>query len=414
MGFSTMALWSFTSLMAGAGVSSIISSAPPMFRGTRGLISMASRRHSLLPETPKAPSDMIAKPNFTGRFALVVALLAASIGGWLAVAAPSHAEATAEKPLVLKVHHFLPPQSTTHAKLLMPWKEDLEAASGGRIAVELYPAMQLGGKPPQLLDQARNGVVDIVWTLPGYTPGRFPKLSVFELPFMVSTAEATSQAVHSYLDAYARDEFAGLHVLFAHTHERGVIHTREKAIQELSDLKALTLRAPNRQIGNALGKLGASPVFMPVPAIPEAVSRGTIDGAVIPWEVVPALKFQELTTHHIETPGPRGLYTAIFVLAMNEAKYQSMPDELRAVLDNHSGLKMAQSAGALWDVEGAANREMVESRGNSIVAFSGADMTAIRTTTRPVVEQWIEERGAEGPALYEAANRFLAEFDAGQ
>jgi TRAP-type C4-dicarboxylate transport system substrate-binding protein len=357
---------------------------------------------------------MFAKLNFIGRLAPVAAVIIFGVAGWLGVAGPGQAEPTAENPLVLKVHHFLPPQSTTHSKLLVPWKEQLEDASGGRISVELYPAMQLGGKPPQLLDQARNGVVDVVWTLPGYTPGRFPKLSVFELPFMVSTAEATSQAVHSYLDEYAREEFAGLHVLFAHTHERGVIHTKDKAVTELSDLRALTLRAPNRQIGNALAELGASPVFMPVPAIPEAVSRGTIDGAVIPWEVVPALKFQELTAHHVETPGPRGLYTAIFVLAMNEATYKAMPDDLRAVLDAHSGLEMAKSAGALWDVEGAANREMVAGRGNSIVEFSSADMSAIRTATQKVVDQWIEARGDDGPALYEAANRYLTEFDAGQ
>jgi TRAP-type C4-dicarboxylate transport system substrate-binding protein len=343
-----------------------------------------------------------------------IASLPLAFSGMFPALTDARAEPTAENPLVLKVHHFLPPQSTTHAKLLMPWKADIEKASGGRISVELYPSMQLGGKPPQLLDQARNGVVDVVWTLPGYTPGRFPKLSVFELPFMVSTAESTSQAVHRYLDENARDEFAGLHVLFAHAHERGVIHTTGKAITELADLKGLNLRAPNRQIGAALEKLGASPVFMPVPALPEAVARGTIDGAVIPWEVVPALKFQELTQHHIETPGPRGLYTAVFVLAMNENAYAAMPDDLRAVLDDHAGLAMARAAGKLWDEEGAANRAMVQDRGNSIVAFSGADMTAIRTTTRAVVEDWIAARGEAGPMLYEAANRYLADFDAGQ
>ena len=359
---------------------------------------------------------MTAQTTFIRRAIAAVALILFGFAGvaGLPPEASAQAEPTSDNPLVLKVHHFLPPQSTIHSKILLPWKADIEDASGGRLSVELFPAMQLGGKPPQLLDQARNGVVDVVWTLPGYTPGRFPKLSVFELPFMVSTAEATSQAVHSYLDEFARDEFAGLHVLFAHTHERGVIHTRGKAVTELADLKGLTLRAPNRQIGNALSKLGASPVFMPVPAIPEAVSRGTIDGAVIPWEVVPALKFQELTGHHIETPGPRGLYTAIFVLAMNVARYNAMSEDLRAILDAHSGLAMAKTAGAIWDAAGAANRAMVSERGNSIAEFSAADMSAIRTATQPVVDGWISDRGEQGAVLYEAANRFLAEFDAGQ
>ena len=84
----------------------------------------------------------------------------------------------AAQEVTLKVHHFLPPKATTHAKVLVPWAEALESQSNGRIKVEIYPAMQLGGKPPQLMDQVRDGVVDVVWALPGYSPGRYPKISV--------------------------------------------------------------------------------------------------------------------------------------------------------------------------------------------------------------------------------------------
>src|SRR5690606_12554640 len=115
--------------------------------------------------------------------------------------------ASAQEKVKLKVAHFLPPQSTAQTKLIEPWAKAITEQSGGRIEVEIYPSMQLGGKPPQLFDQVRTGVADVVWTLPGYTPGRFPKTEVFELPFMTSSAEATSQAVMELFNTHLQDEY---------------------------------------------------------------------------------------------------------------------------------------------------------------------------------------------------------------
>lgn len=101
--------------------------------------------------------------------------------------------------VTLRVHQFLPPQATIPAKAIAPWAQKVEKDSNGRIKVQLFPTMQLGGKPPELFDQARDGVVDIVWTVLGYTPGRFPKTEAFELPFTVGSAEASSRAFHEYV-----------------------------------------------------------------------------------------------------------------------------------------------------------------------------------------------------------------------
>lgn len=312
--------------------------------------------------------------------------------------------------VTLRVHHFLPPPSTTHAKVLVPWAAKVEKESGGRIKVELYPSMQLGGKPPQLLDQVRDGLADIVWALPGYTPGRYPKMSVFELPFMVSDATATSQAVHEYYEQNAMDEWQDVKVLWFHTHARGLIHTISRPVEKAADIAGLKLRAPNREIGNALAELGGSPVFMPVPALPEALSKGVVDGAVIPWEIVPALKLQQLARHHAETPGPRGMYTAVFVFAMNKAKYDSLPDDLKKVIDDNSGLAMAKWTGELWDEAEKPGRKMATEAGNTIVELPEAEVAIIREKTRPVTTAWIAQMGDKGQALYDAANAALDKY----
>ena len=93
--------------------------------------------------------------------------------------------------MVLKVHHFLPGTSNVHVNLIQPWCDKIGKESGGKLKCQIYPAMQLGGTPPQLFDQAKDGVADIVWTIPTYQAGRFVKSEVFELPFFTRSAKGS-------------------------------------------------------------------------------------------------------------------------------------------------------------------------------------------------------------------------------
>ena len=118
--------------------------------------------------------------------------------------------------VTLRIHQMLPAQATIPAKAIEPWAAKVQEESGGRIKVELYPAMQLGGQPPELYDQAKDGVVDLIWTVLGYTPGRFPKSEVFELPFLITNGEDSSAAFYNYVMENSADEFAGVKVIALH------------------------------------------------------------------------------------------------------------------------------------------------------------------------------------------------------
>lgn len=317
--------------------------------------------------------------------------------------------ATAQE-VTLKAHHFLSPKHNTHAKVLAPWAEKISKASNGRIKINIFPAMQLGGKPPQLLDQVRNGVADIVWALPGYTPGRYQRIAAFELPFMVSNAEATSQALQAYYEKHAREEFKDVHILWFHTHARGFFHTRKGLIKTVGDLSGKKMRAPNRGIGTALKAMGAAAIFMPVPALPEALSKGVVDGAVLPWEIVPALKVNELAPFHTEIAGKRGLYTAVFVFAMNKAKYESLPADLKKILDDHSGIAMAKTTGKIWDDEEQVGIAVSKKSGNEIYTLPDSEVAIIREKTKGVTAKWIADQGANGKALYDDANGLIDKY----
>lgn len=321
-------------------------------------------------------------------------------------------EAHAQAPEVtLKLHHFLAGVSNVHRFFLVPWAEKINKESNGRLRIQIFPAMQLGGAPPQLFDQARDGIADITWTLPGNTPGRFPRIEVFELPFVAHKKAAVNVlAVQEYADRHCAQEFAEVHPLCVWGHGEGLIHSRRE-VTRMEDLAGLKLRFPTRLTGEALRALGASPVGMPVPQVPEALSQGVIDGAVVPWEVVPSIRLQEMVRNHTEIPGTPTLYIATFILGMNKAKYTSLPADLRAVLDANSGMAAARMAALPWDERGPVVEAEVRRRGNTITVLSAAEKERWQIATRPVVDNWLKtatEKGLDAQALLADARRLVA------
>ncbi len=325
-------------------------------------------------------------------------LAAAALG--LTLALPVSAQ-----EVTLRLHQFLPEQSFVPAQILTPWIARIEAESGGRIRIEHYPSMQLGGKPSDLVDQAVDGVVDIIWSLPGYTPGRFPRTEVFELPFMVRDAEAASRAYWELAEAEMMDtDFRDLHLLGTWVHGRGVIHSA-RPVEKLEDMVGLKLRAPSRVTTRLLEALGATAVGMPVPAVPEQLSKGVIDGALLPWEVSASLRVGELVKNHTEFP-ERGIYVATFILAMNKDAYAALSPDLQAVIDAASGAGFSAEAGRLQQGEDVPSRKTAEDLGNAIVVLSPEEAARWEAAAAPVTQAWIAEmeaQGIDGQALYDAA-----------
>lgn len=317
----------------------------------------------------------------------------------------------AQQVVTLKFHTFMSPQSNVWLGMHKPWMDKVEKESGGRIKFEAYPAMQLGGTPVQLYDQAKDGVVDVVWTLPGNTAGRFPRIEAFELPFMMSNAEATSKAYWEYVQTVAVDEFKDTQVIALQVHGPGVIHTADKPVRSIADLRGVKLRAPTRQVTKLMGNLGATPVGMPLPQIPDALSKGTINGCVIPWEVVPSVKVNELTKFHAEfDPAGGSLYTTTFVMAMNKAKYNALPPDLKKVIDNNSGMATSAWLGKVQQGNDVPGRKSASDRGNTIYTVSAAEAQDFRRKSRTVEVEWVEDmnkKGFDGKKLLDTARSLI-------
>jgi TRAP-type transport system periplasmic protein len=330
-----------------------------------------------------------------------------------ALGAP-HLSGLAQQAVTLKFHTFVAPTSNPWLGMLKPWMEKVEKESAGRIKFEGYPAMQLGGTPPQLYDQARDGVADIVWTLPGSTAGRFPRIEVFELPFMMNNAEATSKAYWEYFQTQCPDEFKETQVLALHVHGPGLFHSTSKPIKSVADLKGMKVRGPTRQVTKLLGAVGATPVGMPLPGIPDALSKGTIDACVIPWEIVPSVKVHELAKHHAEfdASGP-ALYTTAFVMSMNKAKYDGLAPDLKKVIDANSGQATSAWIGKAQQGGDPAGRKAAADRGNAIYTFTSAQRDEFIKLSGQIDDEWVadmDKRGFKGAQLLSTAKSLIAKY----
>ncbi|WP_028880412.1 TRAP transporter substrate-binding protein [Terasakiella pusilla] len=326
-----------------------------------------------------------------------------------AVSVATFAHASAAE-VTLRFHHFLPPQANMPKTVFSEWKSRIEKDSGGRLKIQEFPAMQLGGKPPELIDQAVDGVADIIWTLSGYTPGRFPIAEVFELPFLLKDAESASRAYWQFAQENMQEELKDIHPLALWVHGPGVIHSN-KPVNTIEDLKGLKLRAPTR-ITNAMFKsLGATPVGMPVPAVPEALSKGVVDGTVLPWELTGAFKIPELVKNHTMFDG-EFIYTSTFIMGMNKDAYNNLPADLKAVLDKNSGLELSGWFGKMIQSFDEPTYNKTKEAGNTIINVTGADLDEWKAKAQPTIDQWVADmnaKGKDGATLLKRAKEILAE-----
>ena len=323
--------------------------------------------------------------------------------------------AAGAQTITLKVHHFLGPQSIQHTTMLQTWCNNIARDSGNRLNCQIYPAMQLGGSPPQLFDQAKDGVADVVWTVAGYTANRFVRSQVFELPFMMTNAGATSRAAWDWVQKHAMDEYKDIKLLAVHVHGPGVIFTKNKPINRIEDLRGLKMRGPTATVTKMLANMGATPVGMPVPQVPEALSKGVIDGAVIPYEVAPGLKVNELTKFASETPrGAPALYTTFFVVPMNKARYDSLPPDLKAVIDKNSGRELSAFLGSTQEGNDVPGRKVfAETAGYTITQIPAAEVERWKKATDNLDDEWVAEmnkRGLNGRAMLEDAQSLVQKY----
>lgn len=311
-----------------------------------------------------------------------------------------------------KLHHFLGAGAPAQTQMLEPWARAVEENSGGRVAIEIFPSMTLGGRPPELINQVRDGVVDLVWTVNGYTPGLFPRTEVFELPTVhVNDPRATNLAMLDIFETELSEEYAGVEVMFLHVHAGQGIHTRETEVRSPADMEGLKFRIPTRTGAWIIEALGSTPVAMPVPELPPALQKGVVDGAFIPWEIIPPLKIHEQTQYQVEGADQTRFGTTVFQVSMNSGRWGGLPEDIQQAFRDASGRDFVGQVGDIWRGSDDFGIQMAVDSGNTHITLSPEETALFDAALAPVVDRWVSEvsdNGIDGTALLETARDAVA------
>lgn len=289
-------------------------------------------------------------------------LISASL---IALAPLSSAQAA---EFTIRLGHLWPAVAGPHKNLIQPWADKIEAESGGRISVEVYPSGTLA-KPPAQYDAVKSGIMDATATVQGYSANRFPLTQIVELPGVAKNALNGSCILQSLLDEkLIAAEYEDTKPIFLYTHGPGLLHTKDKLIKVPADLSGLRIRRPTTVVAELLTELNAQPVGMPAPGSYPSMQRGVIDGVAFPWEAMASFRLNELANTHTEIGG---LYTLSFIVTMNKNTYNALPAELQAVIDKNTGLAWAEKAGEVFDALDDVGKQQAIDAGHTIYTIEG-------------------------------------------
>jgi TRAP-type C4-dicarboxylate transport system substrate-binding protein len=362
--------------------------------GNWGIVERAKKRDSA--GSPGRILQIMHSPQSTGEANVKRLVFAALAAASISIFPPSSNVALSQE-VTLRVHTFMPPVANPYKHFLTPWADKVAKDSKGRIKVQLYPAMQLGGKAPQLLQQVRDGVVDVIWTLPGFTPGVMVKDEVFELPFIHRDTRSSVLALQDFADMHLKSELAPYHPLLLHAHAGALFMTKE-AIHKVEDFKGMKLRSPSRTGTWIIESLGATGLQLPLPELVPMLSKGTVSGAILTYEIAPAVKMQELTDYFTTLSGSQSrMATTVFAFLMNKKKYEGLPPDLKKVIDDNSGRKLAPFAIKVWDMIDEDGLKVMQSKPkNKFIALSPAETAKFKKAVAPVNDRFLAEVNKDG------------------
>ncbi len=334
--------------------------------------------------------------------------LAAGLVAGLLIAAPVQAQT------VLNASSWVPPAHLLTANVMVPWMQEVEKATEGRVKFNMLPKAPVG--PPQTFDAVKDGVVDFSFTVHGYTPGRFTLTKMTEFGFLGDSAESISVAYQRMFDKHlaAHNEHQGVKVIGVFAHGPGHMYSARNAIGSLADLANMKIRVGGGVVNDYTRALGANPLLKPSSESFQMLQTGVADGIFFPSESIEAFKLTGLLRHGTEVPG--GLYNTSFVMMMNEAKFNALSPADQEAINRLSGEHFARLVGKAWDVADAAGNEAIRAAGVQVQTASPAFMDELRSKIDPIEQAWYEEikaKGLDGAALMEEFRAEIRKVAAG-
>lgn len=307
--------------------------------------------------------------------------------------------------------NFFPP---THiqSKLAQAWCKEVERRTHGGIKISYYPGGTLVGAA-QIYDGVVSGRTDIGMSCLLYTRGRFPLMDVINLPFGNPSGKFATAVINELYNKFKPKELSDTHVLYLYAHGPGFIHTKDKAVHTMADLKGLKIRAPG-SVAGMIKALGATPVTMPMPEVYQALQRGVVDGAVYPEETNKGWKMGEVV--HYDIACYPVAYSVGFFVVMNKAKWNELPENYKKIISRMDRV-WAVKTGKAWDTSDYAGIQFSLAHGNTIIGIAPAEAQRWKKVVQPVFDEYLaktEKKGLPGKEALAFLEKCLKEYHEGK
>lgn len=293
----------------------------------------------------------------------------------------------------LVVSHFQPGNHPIQTEVLENFEKNLNDRTDAQITMDFYPSNSLGDAGSHY-DMAVTGEADIGLSVYGYSTGRFPLVTVMELPFLAESAAQSAEILTTLHDEFSemQEEHGDTHPLFLFSAEPAQIISKSHKIESPEDLEGLRVRSPSAMANDIISELGATPISMPMGDVYESLERGVIDAAMVPLEALLNYSFHEVANYVTI-----GNFSATpFFSVMNKKTYNNFSDHDEKVLDNLADKEMARKAGSIYDKDGQKGLEIAKENGAEVVELNEEQLKEWDKALEPMVEQWIQETSDQG------------------
>ncbi|MEN1761967.1 TRAP transporter substrate-binding protein [Anoxynatronum sibiricum] len=316
-------------------------------------------------------------------------------------------ESTGGQKVELVMNHFMPAVHPMHVNVLEPFAADVFEKTEGRVEIFIHAGNALAA-PGETYDAMEQGIIDMAFTLPAYTPGRFPLSTILEFPFMFSSSLQGNLTARELWPFLQEHDYKGSKLLWFGGSDLGHL-LLSGSVETVDDMAGLRLRSPGPVYNDVIEALGAVPVTTPVSDLYDSIDRGIVDGTFMAPSGLISFRLSEVVTDVVELD----LYITPFIMAMNQAKWDSISPQDQAAIEELLQ-EFPEIVGNQYDYEIEHAMDHAHEVGINVSTFSDAELAKFHEIVDPLVEKWIaamEAAGLPGQEAYDLAVQKASEYE---
>lgn len=304
----------------------------------------------------------------------------------------ANAGAVKVETIELKFAHFMSPKHIQHQKSFAPFCQKVEELTGGQVKIKIYPGGALG-KPKQLPDAVKSGITDIAFIIPPYTTGRFPRLSVLDLPFLADSALHGTKAIYDLWDSYFSKDFQNYKVLWLYNAGPGQFMSADKPIKTMEAIAGMKMRTPTAYMSKLFKVLAANPVGMPISKLTMSLQKKVIDGMLTPYSAVKDFRLFDLLTNISEA----NVYITPMAVVMNKKKWSSLPDSAKKAIEQASGKQWGYHASQVYDDHDQNTLKEIKAKGKiNVFVMPESEVKKIKVKVQSLEDEWVADLSKKG------------------